>query len=45
MAEIAAKAGITPQGLYKALGERGDPRLGTLLGVLKALELRLSRPA
>jgi probable addiction module antidote protein len=30
------------EALYKALSEEGDPRLTTLLGVLKALGIRLS---
>lgn len=42
MTGIAEEAGITREGLYKALSEKGDPRLSTLLGVMKALGLHLS---
>ena len=42
MSRIAAQAGVTREALYKALSSDGDPRLSTLVGVLKALGLRLS---
>jgi probable addiction module antidote protein len=42
MAKIANEAGITREALYKSLSENGDPRLTTLLGVTKALGMRLS---
>ena len=42
MSEIARKAGVTREALYKALSEKGDPKLATLMGVFKALGLRLS---
>lgn len=42
MGAVAAEAGISRAGLYKALGESGDPKLSTLLGVMKALGLHLS---
>lgn len=42
MSEVARGAGITREGLYKALGEDGDPKLTTLLGVMKALGLKLA---
>jgi probable addiction module antidote protein len=45
MTEIAARAGMSRQGLYKALGETGNPSVGTLMGVLKALGVRLSARA
>lgn len=45
MARVAREAGITREGLYKALGETGDPKLSTLLGVVRALGLRLSAEA
>jgi len=46
MTAIAREAGVTREALYKALSEDGDPRLSTLLGVLKALGIRLStKPA
>jgi probable addiction module antidote protein len=42
MTEMAARAGVTREALYKALSPTGDPRLSTLLGVIKALGLRLT---
>ncbi|MGV8841429.1 MAG: addiction module antidote protein [Bauldia sp.] len=45
MTQIAREAGVTREALYKALSEDGDPRLSTLLGVAKALGLRLTATA
>lgn len=46
MSEVARGAGVTREALYKAFSDKGDPKLSTLLGVLKTLELKLSaRPA
>ena len=45
MAEVARDAGVTRASLYKALSENGDPQLTTLLGVMKALGLKLTAPA
>jgi probable addiction module antidote protein len=42
MTAVARSAGLTREGLYKALSKDGDPRLSTLLGVAKALGLRLT---
>ena len=42
MSELATAAGVTRQGLYKALSEDGDPRLSTLLGVINSQGVRLS---
>jgi len=42
MSAVAKEAGITREGLYKALSETGDPRLSTLIGVLKALGMHIS---
>lgn len=42
MADMAREAGVTREGLYKALSDKGDPRLSTLAGVVKAMGLRLS---
>jgi probable addiction module antidote protein len=42
MSKIAAEAGVTREALYKGLSRTGDPRLSTLLGVVKALGLRLA---
>ena len=41
MTDTAAKAGVTREALYKALSTKGDPKLSTLLGVFRALGLRL----
>ncbi|MBA3810102.1 MAG: putative addiction module antidote protein [Caulobacteraceae bacterium] len=42
MSEIAAKAGISRVGLYKALSESGNPSFSTITAVMKALGVRLS---
>lgn len=42
MSSVANEAGVTREALYKSLSETGDPRLSTLLGVVKALGLQLS---
>jgi len=42
MSLVAKDAGITREALYKSLSEKGDPKLSTLLGVMKALGLRLT---
>lgn len=46
MTGVASEAGVTREALYKSLSDKGDPRLSTLLGVMKALGVRLSvKPA
>ena len=42
MTQIAREAGVTREALYKALGPDGDPRMSTLLGVFRALGVKLS---
>jgi probable addiction module antidote protein len=42
MADVAKETGVTREGLYKALSGKGDPRLSTLAGVVKAMGLRLA---
>lgn len=42
MTEVAGGAGVTREALYRALSEDGDPRLTTLLGVMRSLGFRLS---
>lgn len=42
MTEIARKSGLGRQALYNALSENGNPTLGTLIAVLKALGLELT---
>jgi probable addiction module antidote protein len=39
MSEVAKKAGVTREALYKSLSDEGDPRLTTLMGVANALDL------
>lgn len=41
MSDIARTAGVTREALYKALSEKGDPRMSTLFGVIKALGLKV----
>jgi probable addiction module antidote protein len=49
LAKVAKAAGIERESLYRALSPRGNPRLSTLVGVMKAVGLRLTvdtiRPA
>jgi probable addiction module antidote protein len=45
MAQVAREAGVTRASLYKALSPNGDPQLTTLLGVMKALGLKLTAQA
>jgi probable addiction module antidote protein len=42
MAEVARTAGITREALYKSLSEAGDPKLTTLLGVMRALGMAIT---
>jgi probable addiction module antidote protein len=42
MSKVSQDAGVTREALYRALSADGDPRLSTLLGVVKALGLKLS---
>lgn len=42
MTKVAEGSGVTREALYRALSKDGDPRLSTLLGVAKALGLKLS---
>ena len=41
MTAVARESGVTREALYRALSENGDPRLTTLLGVMKSLGFRL----
>ena len=45
MAKIAKAAGIPRESLYRALGERGNPRLSTLTAVMKATGMRFAAAA
>lgn len=42
MSQVARDAGVTREALYKALSPSGDPKLSTLLGVMKALGVSLN---
>lgn len=42
MAQIAKKAGLSRESLYKALSAEGNPEFGTVIRVMQALGLRLS---
>lgn len=41
MSKLARQAGVTREALYKALSPTGDPRLSTLVGVMKALGIKI----
>lgn len=45
MSQIAEQAGISRAGLYKALGEGGNPSFGTVAAILKALGVKLKLAA
>jgi probable addiction module antidote protein len=45
MTEIAAATGLTREGLYKTLSKDGNPSLGAVLKVMKALGLKLKPEA
>jgi probable addiction module antidote protein len=42
MVRLARETGLTREGLYKALSKDGNPSLGTVLKVLKALGLKFT---
>ncbi|MCR9124301.1 MAG: putative addiction module antidote protein [Phyllobacteriaceae bacterium] len=42
MTAVAKDAGVAREALYRALSETGDPRLSTLMGVFKALDIQLT---
>jgi probable addiction module antidote protein len=41
MSEVARQAGVSREALYTSLSDKGDPRLTTLLGVMRALGVTL----
>lgn len=45
MTELARKTGISRAGLYKALGEGGNPSFETVAAILKALGVRMKLAA
>jgi len=42
MSKVARQAGITREGVYKALGPSGNPEFGTVISLLSALQIKLS---
>jgi probable addiction module antidote protein len=42
MTKVAKESGLGRESLYKSLASDGNPELGTIVAVLKALGLRLS---
>ena len=42
MTNVAKEAGVTREALYRALSSKGDPKLSTLLGVMKALNIKIT---
>jgi len=42
LAKVARAAGIERESLYRALSQRGNPRLSTLVAVTKAVGLKLT---
>jgi probable addiction module antidote protein len=42
LAEIAARAGISRESLYRALSPKGNPTMKTLVAVVSSMGLRLS---
>jgi probable addiction module antidote protein len=42
MADLAKQTGLTREGLYSSLSKDGNPSLGTIMKVMKALGLRLT---
>lgn len=42
IAELAEKTGMTRQGLYKALGENGDPKLSTVFLIAHAMNMKVA---
>lgn len=45
MTELARQTGLSRESLYRALSPEGNPELGTLMKVLRALGLRLHAAA
>jgi probable addiction module antidote protein len=42
IAKVAKQAGIERESLYRALSAQGNPRLSTLVAVIKAMHLKLT---
>ena len=41
MAKVAADAGLSRESLYRTLSNKGNPRLSSLVGVLRAVGLKI----
>ena len=41
MSQLAREVGMTREGLYKALGENGNPTFATIMRITKALGMQL----
>ncbi len=41
ISDLARKTGLSREAIYKALGEDGNPRLSTLMAIVRALGLKL----
>ncbi|UFZ03235.1 putative addiction module antidote protein [Bradyrhizobium ontarionense] len=42
MSQVAKAAGVTREGLYKTLGENGNPEFATVLRIIAAMGIRLT---
>ncbi|MGJ5081750.1 addiction module antidote protein [Bradyrhizobium sp. HKCCYLS3013] len=42
MSQVAKAAGVTREGLYKTLGENGNPEFATVLRIINAMGIRLT---
>lgn len=45
MSKVARKSGLSRESLYKALSAEGNPEFGTVLKVLRALDLKIETKA
>jgi probable addiction module antidote protein len=45
MSQVAKSAGVTTEGLYKTLGENGNPEFATVLRIIAAMRNRLAAGA
>jgi len=45
MSDVARGAGVTREALYKSLTEKGDPKLTTVMSVLRTMKIQLTARA
>jgi probable addiction module antidote protein len=45
MSDVARKAGLGRESLYKALSRKGDPKFGTIMKVINAVGIKLKSAA